>query len=98
MAKPVYKLFMARPTEAGYQLTEDERNKIWAKHAEISKKLDVKIILICDSYWVSEKWHFWGVEEYPNMDALQKYHEALNEIQWFRYFEAETLLGIRMEG
>lgn len=97
MSKPVFKLFMARMTEAGYQLSHEEWEKLGAKHDEVMKKFGVKFIILCNSSWVSEKYHFWGVEEYPDIEAVQGCHAALSEIDWFRYYEAETLLGTRIE-
>jgi len=98
MTQPIYKVFLARPTEAGYQLPEKERDEMWAKHDEAVKKAGVKSILICDSSWASEQFLFWGVEEFPSMEAVLEFHKTLNEINWFRYFESMTLLGTKMEG
>lgn len=96
MTQPIYKLFMARLTEAGYQLPEEEREKMWAKHDEAYQKAGGKTILICDSSWASEQFLFWGIEEYPSIEAVQESHKVLNEINWFRYFEAVTMLGTKM--
>jgi len=97
MAKPIYKLFMARYNEAGYQLSQAERDKMLAKRNEIADRLGIKTILVCDSSWVSEQYLLWGVEEYPDMDVVYEFHAELNKLDWFRYFEATTLLGTRME-
>jgi hypothetical protein len=97
MTKPIYKVFLAHPTEAGYQLPDEERNELWAKHNEAVEKYGVKSTLICDSSWASEQFLFWGVEEFPNIEAVQEFHKILNDIDWFRYFEAVTLLGTQME-
>lgn len=97
MSKPIYKLFMFRPSEAGYQLPQEERDKLWAKHEELVKKLGIKIIITCDSSWASEQFLYWGVEEFPDMDAVMEFHAGLTTIGWFRYFESATLLGTRTE-
>jgi chlorite dismutase len=97
MAKPIFKLFKARPSEAWYQLSEAERNILWEKHGEISKKIGLKYILTCDSSWDSEEFLFWGVEEFPDIEAVQGYHAELAKINWYRYFVSENLLGTRME-
>lgn len=97
MAKPIYKLWMARYTEAGYQLSQAGRDKMLAKHDEIADRLGIKTILACDSSWVSEQYLLWGVEEYPNMDAVFEFHAELTKLEWFRYIEATTLLGTAME-
>ena len=50
-------------------------------------------MITCDSTWSSEKWWFWGVEEYPSIEAVQEYAKVLVEIGWLRYIDSETLLG-----
>ena len=96
MSQPIYKVYMAHLTEAGYQLTREEQGAFLAKHKELANKLGIKTILTCDSSWMSEEHLFWGVEEYPNMEALHAFHAALNEMNWFRYVKASTLLGTPM--
>jgi hypothetical protein len=76
MAQPIYKVFLARPTEASYQLSDNDRKEIWAKHDEAYQKAGVKFILICDSSWMSEQFLFWGVEEYPSIEAVQEFHSS----------------------
>jgi hypothetical protein len=63
---------------------------------ETGERLGVKPVIICDSSWNSEKWLFWGVEEYPSMEALQEYANCLVELDWFRYCDSDTLLGTGM--
>src|SRR5262245_21635739 len=93
MAGPIYKMFHARWTEAWYQLSQEQRDALFAKMEETGKRLGAKQVLICDSSWNSEKWLFWGVEEYPSMEALQEYSNCLVELNWFRYCDSEILLG-----
>jgi len=93
MAEPVYKMFHARWTEAWYQLSQEQRDAIFEKMNETAKRIGAKQVLVCDSSWNSEKWLFWGVEEYPNVEAVQEYTKLLVEIDWFRYCDSETLLG-----
>jgi hypothetical protein len=33
------------------------------------------------------------VEEYPNIEAVQEHSSLLNEMEWLRYVDSETLLG-----
>ena len=93
MAGPVYKMFYARWREAWFQLSKDEQDALFEKIQAAMKKVGGKSMLICDSSWSSEKWWFWGVEEYPNIEAVQEYANMLNDIGWLRYVDSETLLG-----
>lgn len=96
MAGPVYKMFYGRMKEAWYQLSQEQQDAIWSQMQEAFKKVGGKPIVICDSNWSSEKWHFWGVEEYPSLEALQEYSHCLYEMDWFRYCDSEILLGTAM--
>jgi hypothetical protein len=37
------------------------------------------------------------VEEFPDIEAVQKHTADLNELDWFRYLDSMTLLGSKME-
>ena len=96
MVKPIYKVFLGRPTEAMYQLSQEEQNSLMAKVSETLEKVGGKPVVVCDSSWASEQWLFFGVEVYPDIEAVQKSTELLNELNWFRYVESITVLGIEM--
>jgi hypothetical protein len=38
-----------------------------------------------------------GVEECPNIEAVQKYMAALHELHWDRYVEGNSVLGTKWE-
>jgi hypothetical protein len=93
MAEPIYKLWMSKPTEAWYQLSEEERASLQAKEQEAMEKVGGKMVIVCNSIWSSEPYVLFGVNEYPDIEAAQKHAELSWEHQHFRYFEAKTLLG-----
>jgi hypothetical protein len=64
---------------------------------EAFEKAGAKRPIICDSSWSSDQWSFAGVEEFPNIEAVQNYMAALNELNWFRYVEATSILGTKFE-
>lgn len=96
MAGPVYKMFYMRLKEAWLQLSKEEQDALFARMEEEFKKVGGTSMLMCNSSWSSEKWRYWGVEEYPNIEAVQEYDRCLNELQWFRYCDSETLLGTKL--
>ena len=96
MAGPIYKMFYARPKEVWFQLSKEQQDALFEKITEAMKSVGGTSMLVCDSSWNSEKWVFWGVEEYPNMEAVQEYARSLNELNWFRYVDSEILLGTKM--
>jgi hypothetical protein len=97
MAQPIYKLFMGRFLEAWYQLSEEEQNSLIAKLDEALEKVGAKRPILCDSSWSSDQWLVAGVEEFPNIEAVQNYMAALNELNWFRYCESINVLGTKLE-
>lgn len=96
MAGPIYKLFMARPSQAGYGQTQEEQQKLFAKVEEAFKQVGAKQVILCNSGWASEQWTFWGVEEFPDIEAVQKYTELLNGLNWFQFVDSVTILGTKM--
>ena len=97
MGKPIVKLFLAKPTEAYYQLSEEERANKMATVQESLEKAGGKTIITGDTSWSSEQWMFFGVEEYPDIEAAQQHAATLVKLDWFRYLESMTLLGTKWE-
>jgi hypothetical protein len=97
MAEPIYKFFMGRFLEAWYQLSEEEQNSLTAKLDEALEKLGARRLILCDTNWSSDQWLVAGVEEFPSIEAVQKYTGFLQELKWFRYCESINVLGTKME-
>ena len=98
MSQPVYLLVLGKGhTEAWYQLSQEERDKIWFKVIEIDQRAGAKWQVLCNSRWADEEIFNWGVIEYPSMEAYQKKVAELEELGWWRYFSAKTILGTKME-
>lgn len=98
MAKPIFVLVLGKGhTEAWYQLSPEERARLWSKVEEIDQRAGAKAQILCNSRWANEEINLWGVIEYPDMDSYQKKVEELEQLEWWRYFSAKTILGTRME-
>jgi len=93
MAQPVYKLFLGKMSEAWHQLPQEEQKSLLAKVNEALEKAGGKTVVLCNSSWSSEQWQFFGVEEFPDIAAIQKHTTLLNELNWLRYIESTTVLG-----
>lgn len=96
MAGSVYKMFRVGGKEAWYQLSKEEQDAMFAKVDEARKSVNGKVIVYCDSAWDSERWLFWGVEEFPSFEAMQEFTKCLMDINWFRYVDSEIMLGTAM--
>jgi hypothetical protein len=97
MAEPIYKVFMARFSEAWYQLSEEEQNSFKAKMGEALEKAGGKSLMMCGTNWSSDQWSFAGMEEFPSIEAVQNYMAAADELNLFRYVEATSVLGTKFE-
>jgi hypothetical protein len=93
MAEPIYRVWMARFTEAWYQLSEEERQQHGNRRTEAFQSVGGKAIVSCFSAWSAEQWGGFGVEEFPDIEAVQKYTQLLAEMNHYRYLECFSMLG-----
>jgi hypothetical protein len=96
MEKPIYKVWFAKYTESYYRLSKEEQVKLGEAMLEAQKQLGVKTIVACNTFWANEEWIGWGVEQFPNLEVLQEFENALVNMNWFAYYEAKTYLGTEM--
>ncbi len=97
MAQTIFHLWLLKPTEAWYQLPKEEQDNLFAKAGEALAQVGGKEVVTCSSRWASEEWPYWGVEQYPDLEAVQKHDELLAAFNWYRYGESWTLLGTEMQ-
>ena len=71
MSEPIYKFFTSRFLPDWYQLSQEEQKSLLAKHNEALEKLGAKRTILCNAYWSTHQWLWAGVEEFPNMEAVQ---------------------------
>ena len=97
MGNQIYQSFLAKFTEAWYQLSEEEQGQLLAKQSQSFESTGGQTLAFAESVWSNEKWQFFGVNEFPNLEALQEHTQNLIEIQWFRYIESKVVLGKEYE-
>jgi hypothetical protein len=98
MSKPVYLLFYVKGyTEAWYQLSKEEQEKLWSKAEEIGNSNGAKLLIACNSRWADEGTLAWGVEKYPDIETYQQKAEEYEKLEWWRYFSVKSILGTKME-
>ena len=61
--------------------------------AEALKTAGGKELVICDAAWSNERWPVFGVEEFPDLEAVQRHEQILTDLTWARYIESRTTLG-----
>ncbi len=94
--KPIIVVRFAKIKEAFYKLSEEEKKEFMFKDREKLDELGGKIVMICDCRWSNEEWQFFGVEEWPTIEALEKYTKFLaEELSAYKYAESKPYLGTR---
>lgn len=93
--KPVIKIWFAKIKEAYFRLSEEERNSIESKRVKKFEELGGKLLVGGTPYWSNEEWAVFGVEEFPDVEAVQEYAEFMIGLGWLRYFESKTYLATR---
>ncbi len=94
--KPIIRLYFAKIREAWHNLSEEEQQEFMRKDNENLIELGCTFTMY-DLRWSNEEWNFVGVEEWPNIEALEKRGKfEKEELQGFRYVESKTYLGTRV--
>jgi hypothetical protein len=97
MAGPIYKLWMFKYTDAWYQLSEEEQAAHFSRLQEAYEKVGGKMFIACSSAWSAEQWVMFGLDEFPDIEAVQEFTELLLEQDHFRYIESMSVLGTKWE-
>src|ERR687895_125675 len=98
MPQPIYKLWQARPTEAWYQLSQQEQQHLISQIMGALDTAGGKELVICDASWSNERWPAFGVEEFPDLEAVQRHEQILTDLNWLRYIDSRTTLGTEFIG
>lgn len=99
--QPIVKVWFSKPKDAWHCLSEKEQKDFFKREQEMAKELRVKFgiktINTSKCLWSNEEWFEFGIEEFPNIEAVQEYSEQLSKLGMYRYFEAKVLLGTPIE-
>jgi hypothetical protein len=93
MAKSVYFLYLAKTRPSWFQLPEKEQAAMVAKLRQSVADVGGKSLISPDCSWSSGRWDLFGVEEYPNIEALQKHIADQRQIGFTQHVEEQDFLG-----
>lgn len=93
MAQPVYKLWQTRFKEAWHQLSEPEQQQLLGSVQEAMATVGGRVVVVCSAGWSNEEWPYFGVEEFPDLEAVQRHEEILAGLNWPRYVDSRSTLG-----
>lgn len=91
---PIYKCFiLRRATEAWHSLSENEQSQLLEKIDQARKEVGGETVVMYDLRWASDGAISFGVEKFPNIEAVQEHARLLTKLKWDRYIEGESFLG-----
>ena len=97
MGKPVVYLFLARWDESWFDLSDEEHASLLAAVTKSRDDVGGKGIVGADCDWSTPEWHFFGVEEFPSIEALQKHIRNQQELGFTDYLEETFVVGTPWE-
>jgi hypothetical protein len=83
-------------TEAWHQLPQQEQQRLLSLVMEALNTAGGKELVLCSAAWSNERWPFFGVEEFPDLEAVQRHEQILTDLNWARYIESRTTLGTEL--
>lgn len=94
MSEEVCKVYIIRRfKEAGYALSNDERQARLAQAAAVRHECGGRLLVNALARWADYGIYGFGAEIYPNLESLQKHTAALEELDWYRYIDSESFIG-----
>jgi hypothetical protein len=90
---PIYKFYRGKTLAAWYELSKKEQDALLEKIGNALTETGGKSLVMGDAGVFSDQWQFCGVEEFPDIDAVQKHAVALQKLDWFRYIDSESMLA-----
>jgi hypothetical protein len=93
---PVFKLYLAKWNYEATLVTAERQAEFITQLAQIKKDNGV-VDLLNGTIWSDERYAQFGVEKYPNWQALYEYNRCLDELHFFQYLTSQTYVGISDE-
>jgi hypothetical protein len=96
MPQKIHKLCLIRGyTEAYYQLSEQERKKLWDEVSLAIKKAGAKMSTpYYGCRWSTDKYSTFFIMEYPDVESAIADTIGVEQAGLFRYMISETILGV----
>ena len=96
MGQQVYKLWQGRSTEAWHALSAEEQQRLLGQAQKALDTAGGKELVICSAAWSNERWPLFGLEEFPDIDAVHRHAQLLLDLNWARYVESRTTVGTQL--
>lgn len=95
--KPLVKIILFKPKESFYRKSPEERINFTNSVIDKQKEFGVKTLIpFCKCFYTNEEWTHFAVEEYPDLETLEKYNDWVFSVGMQRDWESRVYLGPRM--
>lgn len=96
--KPVYRVFLSRPSPLSYGLPPEEHEEMLRRTQEAAQVAGSKPVLSAYTRWNNEEWEYFGVEQFASAEDALRYTQYLSVSSWYRYTISRSFLGDLVEG
>jgi len=93
--KSIIRVAFNKFNEAGFRLSEEEGKELTDKDAKNIEEVGGKYIAVGDCYWSDGEWGWFVVDEFPDIEALQKHVKFEEELGLPKYLERKFYVGTR---
>jgi hypothetical protein len=98
MTGPIFSLWMMRYTQAWYALAPDAREKLMEQVMQALTDTGGEFLFAYQTIWSNERWQWFGVERYPDLEAVNQHAMKLYAIDWYNYVDSQVFLGTETAG
>lgn len=91
--KPVYRVFLSRPSPLSYGLPADDHEEMLRRTQEAAQVAGAKPVLSAYTRWNNEEWEYFGVEQFTSAEDALRYTQYLSISSWYRYTVSRSFLG-----
>lgn len=98
MDLPIYKLFFFRRSARAMDLSAEQLQAGMGQLKEMRQKLGIRQLLLTHMRWSTDQYEYYGVEQYPSLEAQQEYCRSLEAAGWYGFVEGESYLGLPLDG
>lgn len=93
MSEPIVSVWWTKPLPAFSVLSQAEQNLLMGQVTQIQKNVGSRRIVDCRCEWSSERWMYFGAEEFPDAQSLMKFKRQLADLGWYNHIDSQILLG-----
>lgn len=93
-SKPIMRLMFVKMKDAFHRLPEEDKAAFMQRDRQNLDSLGMRAISMIDCRWSNEAWDFIGVEEWPNIEAMEQRAQFEREqLETYRFTESQSFVG-----